>query len=484
MLDPADIQLVRDYAESGSDEAFTTLVSRHLNLVYSVALRRVGNPHQAEEISQAVFIILARKAASLPDRTVLSGWLYETARLTAANFLRAEIRRSHREQEAHMQSTLEASEPDAWAQVSPMLEQAMAHLNGQDRNAVVLRFFETRSFQEVGASLGTSEEAAKMRVNRAVEKLRKFFVRRGVVLSTAAIGGAVTAHSVQAAPIGLVASISAAALQGSASTVSTLALIKTTLKIMAWTKAKTVMVIGAGILLVAGTTTVSVQQIMESRAYPWQLRSFSSDLLDRLPPQVHIVPSKFQQSPSWVTTGEKVLGISHPLQSILLLAYGETSLSRVVSSATLPEGRYDFIANLPSNSHEALQQELKRKFGISASLKPRETDVFRLTVKNASADGLRPSESQNGSSESNAGQFSCVNQPLSCLTSMLENQLNVPIIDETGLTGRYDIDLIWDQTGFTQQTPDALKQALLDQLGLELTTARQPIEMLVVQQSR
>jgi uncharacterized protein (TIGR03435 family) len=335
----------------------------------------------------------------------------------------------------------------------------------------------------VGASLGTSEEAAKMRVNRAVEKLRKFFLRRGVALSTAAICGAVTAHSVQAAPIGLVASISTAALQGSASTVSTLALIKTTLKIMAWTKAKTAMVIGASILLVAGTTTVSVKQIMESRAYPWQVRSFSSALLDRLPPQVHIVPSKFQQSPSWVTKGEKVLGISHPLQSILLLAYGENNPSRMVSSGTLPEGRYDFIANLPSNSHEALQQELKRKFGLSASHKPRETDVFHLTMKNAEAVGLRRSESQNGSSESNAGQFSCVNQPLSSLTSMLENQLNVPIIDETGLTGRYDIDLTWDQTDSTQQ-PDALKQALLDQLGLELTTARQPIEMLVVQQSR
>src|SRR5689334_10800119 len=97
MSNLADMDLVREYTRSGSEEAFRALVDRHLNLVYSAALRKVGNPHQAQEISQAVFIILARKAGSLPQRTVLSGWLYETARLTAANFLRSEIRRTHRE---------------------------------------------------------------------------------------------------------------------------------------------------------------------------------------------------------------------------------------------------------------------------------------------------------------------------------------------------------------------------------------------------
>src|SRR5262245_21971627 len=302
MISSADMELVGEYARSRSEEAFTTLVSRHINLVYSVALRCVGNSHQAEDICQAVFVILAKKAGSLRRGTVLAGWLYETARLTAANYLRGEIRRSHREQEAQMQSILEQSEPDAWAQVAPVLEQAMAHLNEQDRNAVVLRFFETKSFQEVGASLGTSEDAAKMRVNRAVEKLRKFFTRRGVALSAVALCGAISAHSVQAAPLGMVASISAAALKGSATTTATLVLIKTTLKIMAWTKAKTTMAIGAVMLLAAGTATVSVKQIIEHRTYPWQVRNLSSDLLNRVPPQVRIVPSKFPQSASWVSS--------------------------------------------------------------------------------------------------------------------------------------------------------------------------------------
>src|SRR5215831_18828197 len=196
MLHSAEMELVREYASSGSEEAFTALVSQHINLVYSVALRGVGNPHQAEEICQAVFIILARKAARLPEGTVLSGWLYETARLTAANYLRGEIRRTQREQESQMRSLLDESEPDAWAQVAPLLEQAMAQLNEQDRDAVVLRFFEARNLQQVGASLGTSEDAAKMRVNRAVGKLRTFFMRRGVALSAAALCGAISAHSI------------------------------------------------------------------------------------------------------------------------------------------------------------------------------------------------------------------------------------------------------------------------------------------------
>ena len=483
MISPADMELVREYVLSHSEEAFTALVTRHINLVYSVALRRVGNPHQAEEICQAVFIILARKAGSLSQRTVLSGWLYETARLTAANYVRGEIRRAHREQDAQMQSIVEPSEPDAWAQVAPMLDQAMAHLNVQDRNAVVLRFFESKSFQEVGASLGSSEDAAKMRVNRAVEKLRKFFLRRGVALSAAALCGAVSAHSIQAAPIGLAASASAAALSGTTSSASIIALIKTTIKIMTWTKAKTTIAIGAGLLLAAGTATVGVEQIIEHRAYPWQVRNLNSGMLDSLPPQVHIVPARFSQSASSVSKDEKVVGLGYPIQAIMLTAYQERSSSRIVYSTQLPEGKFDFIANLPQNSHEGLQLELRRKFGLTASHQPFETNVLRLTIKNAAADGLRPSTSQNGSAISNPGQFSCVNQPLSCLISTLEDQLNIPIVDDTGLTGRFDIDLSW-ATGFQGQPPESLKQALLEDLGLELTAAKQPIDLLVVQHSK
>ena len=260
-----NITLLREYAETGSEAAFAALVERHVNLVYSTALRSVGNPHAAGEITQAVFIILVKKARNLSNRTIFSGWLYQTTRLTAANFLRTEIRRQKREQEAYMQSLLNEPEPEVWPQIAPLLDTAMGGLNEKDRNAVVLRFFENRSLREVGAALDASEDAAKMRVNRALEKLRKFFVKRGVALSAVAIGGAMVANSVQAAPVGLTISVVGAA-KGSAATASTLTLIKGALKIMAWTKMKTAAVAGAALLLATGTTMLTVKAVHAIRA--------------------------------------------------------------------------------------------------------------------------------------------------------------------------------------------------------------------------
>src|ERR1035437_6214919 len=213
MQERNDIELLREYVRGNSETAFETLVARHVNLVYSVALRKTGNAHAAEEITQAVFIVLAKKARGLSPRTILAGWLCETARLTAANFLRGEIRRQRREQEAYMQSVLNEPEPDAlsrrnpmeadWPQIAPLLDDAIAKLGEKDRNAVVLRFFENKNLRDVGTALGASEDAAKMRVTRAVDKLRKFFTKRGVALSAVALGGAMAANSVQAAPTGL-----------------------------------------------------------------------------------------------------------------------------------------------------------------------------------------------------------------------------------------------------------------------------------------
>src|SRR6185369_9929353 len=120
-----DIALLRQYTEQNSEEAFAALVSRHVNKVYSVALRHTRNPHQAEEITQAVFVILARKANKLTQHIVLSGWLYETSRLTAVTFIRSEIRRARREQEAHMQNLLNETDSDVWPQIAPLLDEAM-----------------------------------------------------------------------------------------------------------------------------------------------------------------------------------------------------------------------------------------------------------------------------------------------------------------------------------------------------------------------
>jgi len=259
-----DLNLLREYARNNSEEAFAALVTRHVNLVYSVALRQVRDAHLAEEITQAVFIILARKAGSLGDKTILPGWLCRTARYASANALTIQRRRQQREQEAYMQSILNEAEPtheETWNQIAPLLDGAMEQLGQKDHDALVLRFFENKTFAEVGATFGASEDAAKMRVNRALEKLRKFFGRRCVSSTTAIIAGTITANSVQAAPVALAKSVTAVAIaKGVAVSGSTLTIVKGTLKIMTHAKLKLAIGITAGILLVGGATTMVISQ--------------------------------------------------------------------------------------------------------------------------------------------------------------------------------------------------------------------------------
>src|SRR5262245_24626170 len=146
-----DWQLVREYVAHQSGDAFETLVGRYVDLVYSAALRQVRDPHLAEEITQAVFILLARKADSLNPHIILSGWLHRAACYVSADALKAQRRRQFREQEAHMQSTVQPIAPDpAWELLSPLLDEALIRLNEKDRQAVVLHYFEKKSFADVG----------------------------------------------------------------------------------------------------------------------------------------------------------------------------------------------------------------------------------------------------------------------------------------------------------------------------------------------
>ena len=262
MPDANDMDLVREYARDHSEPAFAGLVQRHINLVYSVALRYTGNSEDAQDVTQAVFIILARKAAGLRERTVLTGWLYETTRFTAARFIRTRVRRQIREQEAYMQSSL--NEPDAdgvWRQLSPLLEEAMTQLGEKDRTLLALRFFENKSGAETAAALGIQEWAVHKRTARAVEKLRSFFSRRGVSVSAGVLIAAVSANSLQAAPVGLAVTVTAAAAKGAAVSGSTLTLVKGALKLMAWAKAKTAIIATAGVILATGATAIVVKEI-------------------------------------------------------------------------------------------------------------------------------------------------------------------------------------------------------------------------------
>jgi RNA polymerase sigma factor (sigma-70 family) len=239
MLD--DPTLLRRYADTRSEADFAELVRRHLNLVYSAALRQVnGDCHLAEDVSQLVFTDLARKARELSRHPVLSGWLFTSTRFAAAKLIRGERRRQSREQEAHvMQEILRSDgrEHLDWDRARPVIDAALAELSERDREAVLLRYFEGRDYSAVGDRLALSENAARMRVDRAVDKLRDLLGRRGITSTSAALSAALTAQAVVAAPTGLAATITTTALAapvaGAAATFALMSLPKIQLGIAA-----------------------------------------------------------------------------------------------------------------------------------------------------------------------------------------------------------------------------------------------------------
>jgi len=493
-----DALLLRRFVESASDEAFAALVARHVNLVYSVALRQCGNPQHAEEITHVVFVILAKKAARVRHQA-LSSWLFQTTRLTTINFLRSEARRHAREQEAYMQSTLNESGSETWLKIAPLLDEAVSGLREKDRRAILLRFYEGRNLREVGTVLNTSEVAAEKRVSRALEKIRRFFSKRGVDSNTGTIAGAISAHSVHAAPALLAKSATAIALtKGAAATGSTLTLIKGALKIMAWTKAKTAIVAGVVVLLAAGTTVVTVKEIQAHRTYPWEVPKADFQVFYKAPAGIFILPAKFRNNGSACSDSSRgAMGISVDLKQIFETAYQVGPLHTVVTG-NLPADKYDFIAKLvgPMEPHKnmpqdenwtiALQKELTRKFGIQARMEMRDTDCLVLRPANTGTQGFTPSTSMPGGHAlvEKPGSLSFHQQPAGTLIGTIQRNFKVPIVNETGLDGAYDFTLQWDEPDPKHPNLDGLKQALHDQLGLDLVPSREPIEMLVINASK
>src|SRR5437016_1101723 len=209
-----DIELLRSYNQTGSEEAFRELVDRHLRMVHSVALRQLRNPDWADEVAQAVFIALARKAGSLSESTVLAGWLYRATRFAAGKLLRDEERRARHEKEAAMGHLTDSTgeEDVSWTQLGPLVFESLDVLSRKDRDAILLRFIESRSFAEVAVAMGTSEAAAKMRTGRALEKLRDHLVKRDSSVTLAALSAGLAGAASAAPSAGLTASVSAAAL--------------------------------------------------------------------------------------------------------------------------------------------------------------------------------------------------------------------------------------------------------------------------------
>ncbi|HLX70515.1 MAG TPA: sigma-70 family RNA polymerase sigma factor [Verrucomicrobiae bacterium] len=209
-----DVELLRDYARTKSEEAFAELVRRHVNLVYSAALRQVGgDTHLAQDVAQTVFTDLARKAASLCRRESLTGWLYTSAHFAAANIVRGEHRRRDREEQFMREPIQDNATAADWEKLRPMLDSVMHELKETDREAVLLRYFENRPFAEVGARLRVNENTARMRVERALEKLRGLLAKRGIATG-AALASVISSNAVQMAPAALPGNLTTAVLSG------------------------------------------------------------------------------------------------------------------------------------------------------------------------------------------------------------------------------------------------------------------------------
>ena len=223
-----DAELLRRYAASHAEDDFAEVVRRHVNLVYSAALRQVnGDAHLAQDVTQLVFADLARKASSVADHRVLAGWLFTSTRFAAAKAVRGEQRRHARETEAHLMQELFIPDPDDpvaqldWDRVRPVLDDVLGELNEADREAILLRFFDGKDFARVGEILKVTDNTARMRVERALDKLRALLARRGVTSTGAALATALANHAVIAAPVGLAATVTGAVLLGAGTVAGT-----------------------------------------------------------------------------------------------------------------------------------------------------------------------------------------------------------------------------------------------------------------------
>jgi uncharacterized protein (TIGR03435 family) len=481
-----DDQLIAEFNARRSEDAFAALVRQHVNLVFATALRQVGDAGAAEEITQNVFVALAQAAGRLGSHPTIAGWLHQTALNKSREWLRSELRRRHREEVA-VNLELAAAEGDSvWLPLVPLLDEALLKLREPDRQAVILHFMEGRTFQEVGSALGVGEDTVRKRVNRCLDELAHFFRRRGFAVPTLSATATLFALSSHVAPAGLAASATTAGLAAahSAASTSTLTLIKGALKIMAWTKAKSAIVAGVVVLLAAGTTTVTVKEVHRHENSEWDIGRVDGRILQNGPHVVRIITSKFPNKGLWASIGDgRIIGLGSAAADIVRAAYGNPTKARTILLTKPPKRKYDFIANLPSGSNEALKQEIKKQFGIVARREMIETNVLFLRIKTTGAPGLQPTKYRHPPSYSqNDGALDISNQKIGSVINLLEFDFGIPVIDQTGLTGNYDVHLKWTSPDDGQHTH--LKQALNDQLGLGLVPGTAPVEMLVVEKAK
>ena len=266
MTELDDQALLQAYVRSRSDAAMTQLVQRHINLVYSAALRQVNDPHSAEDVTQITFISLARHARNLVGERVLSAWLLVTARNAALDAVKARARRTRHEREAAQMAEQIRDNPrdSQWEAIAPHLDAALASLGVQDRRAVTLRYFEGCSSEEIVRRLGVSCDVARQRVHRATVKMRNYFVRRGLNVSALSIGPAITSHAVGSAPPALAAATVKAVSAGMKTAAAGTSATKVVVALVLASKAKAAVACMAVLLVVGGAAATVAHIVQES----------------------------------------------------------------------------------------------------------------------------------------------------------------------------------------------------------------------------
>jgi len=255
--DQTDPQLLREYAAHKSEAAFAALVDRYVDLVFSAALRMLGEADAAKDVTQNVFVALSQNAGKLTGRPAVAGWLHTTARNIAAKSIRSETRRRTHEQMAAIMNEILSSSSDAnWDDISPYLDEALGELSEPDRDALLLRYFKNHDLRTIGARLGVSEDAAQKRVSRAVERLRESFQKRGIAVAAGGLVVVISANAVHAAPVGLSASLSLIPAAGAAVSGATTFNL---LKILAMTKIK------VGIITTAVAAGIAIPVVVQHR---------------------------------------------------------------------------------------------------------------------------------------------------------------------------------------------------------------------------
>jgi RNA polymerase sigma factor (sigma-70 family) len=296
-------KLLEDFIERRSEAAFGELVSEYIDMVYSVAARVTGDRHFAEDVSQTVFLDLARMAAGLPKNVLLGGWLHRHTCYVACTFMRSERRRQAREKKAMEMNSIQDHTEANLARLKPILDNVINELDSKDRNALVLRFFDQCEFAAVGQALGSSEEAARKRVNRALEKARRLLAKRGFAMSSASLVSTLTVEAATTAPTGLGIQITSATL----TTIVPAPLVTAKLLLMTTTKTKALI----AAILIAGIATPVVIQLEANRT----LLTGNRLLREKLDQALHSRPVTSRQAPSVMGRSARVQASTQPYPS-------------------------------------------------------------------------------------------------------------------------------------------------------------------------